>query len=286
MISTLILTKNEQVDLPGCLASLAWCDDIHVLDSFSVDRTVAIAEAAGVRVAQRKFDDFATQRNYALAELPFKYKWVLIVDADERPAESLATELALAIAGAESDVGGFRLRRRDYFRDTWLKHAQLSPFFTRVVRPHAARYTRTVNELLEVDGRLLNLKSPLFHYPFSKGLSHWLTKHDLYSAMEAELIVNGRSLQSPSLEIAFLSSDFHQRRLHQKAIFYKLPARPLIKLCYMLFIRGALLDGSAGVTYSILQSFYEYMIVLKTRELRTAASHRSETHLRDAMEAR
>jgi hypothetical protein len=62
--------------------------------------------------------------------------------------------------------------------------------------------------------------------------------------------------------------DFHTRRLHQKAIFYRMPGRPLIKWLYMMFVRGAVLDGAAGVTYATLQAFYEVMIVLKTKELR------------------
>ena len=66
MISVLILTKNEAQDLPGCLASVAWSDDVQVFDSFSTDQTVAIAQAAGANVVQRRFDDYAAQRNAAL----------------------------------------------------------------------------------------------------------------------------------------------------------------------------------------------------------------------------
>jgi hypothetical protein len=75
-------------------------------------------------------------------------------------------------------------------------------------------------------------------------------------------------LQNPSLRAALRGPGFHTRRLHQKAFFYRMPARPLIKWCYMMFVRGAILDGAAGVAYATLQSFYEYLIVLKTRELR------------------
>jgi hypothetical protein len=85
--------------------------------------------------------------------------------------------------------------------------------------------------------------------------------------MEAELIVRQQGLQNPSLRTALTHSDFHTRRLHQKALFYRMPARPLIKWCYMIFVRGAILDGAAGIAYATLQAFYEYLIVLKTREL-------------------
>jgi hypothetical protein len=74
---------------------------------------------------------------------------------------------------------------------------------------------------------------------------------------------------------ALTHADFHQRRLHQKAIFYRLPCRPILKFFYMTFVRGAILDGHAGLAYAALQSFYEYLIVLKTRELaRTAGPFR------------
>src|ERR1019366_8550219 len=169
---------------------------------------------------------------------------------------------------AAPHIGGFRLRRRDFLFNTWLKHAQLSPFYIRLVRPDRSHYAREVNEVLEVEGAILDLTQPLNHFPFSKGISHWVTKHNQYSSMEAEIIFYQQGLQNPSLKTALTDSDFHPRRLHQKALFYRMPGRPLIKWCYMMFVRGALLDGPAGVAYATLASIYEYMIVLKTKELR------------------
>jgi len=169
---------------------------------------------------------------------------------------------------APANNAGFRLRRRDFLFGTWLKHAQISPYYIRLVRVGHARYTRAVNEVLEVDGPVAELLHPLNHFPFSKGMEHWVAKHNRYSTMEAELIVRQQGLQNPSLRAALMHPDFHTRRLHQKALFYRMPARPLLKWCYMMFLRGAVLDGMAGVTYATLQSFYEYLIVLKTRELR------------------
>src|SRR5207249_1775242 len=84
MISVLILTLNEEENLPRCLESLSWSDDIHVLDSFSTDRTVQIARAAGARVEQRAFDNWAAHQNWALKNIPFKHPWVYYSDADER----------------------------------------------------------------------------------------------------------------------------------------------------------------------------------------------------------
>ena len=267
MISVLILTRNEALDLPGALASVACSDDIHILDSHSTDATPAIALAAGAHLHQRTFDDYATQRNFGLA-LPFRHPWLLILDADERPTPALCREMQLRAADAPPDISAYRLRRRDFLFGTWLKHAQLSPFYLRLVRPARARYTRTINEVLEIDGSIADLAEPLDHFPFSKGIAHWLSKHNRYSTLEARLIHSQQGLQNPSLKTALTGPDFHTRRLHQKALFYRLPGRPLIKWCYMMFVRGALLDGPAGITYATLQSIYEYLIVLKTEELR------------------
>jgi len=267
MISVLILTKNEEHDLPGALASVAWSDDVHVFDSHSTDATVEIAHAAGAVVHSRTFDDYAAQRNAALA-VAFKHPWVLLLDADERPTPELSAEMQRVVTEAPANTAGFRLRRRDFLFGTWLKHAQISPYYIRLVRPERAKYTRAINEVIEVDGPVAELTQPLDHFPFSKGISHWIEKHNRYSTMEAELIFRQQGLQNPSLRAAFFGPDFSTRRLHQKALFYRMPGRPLIKWLYMMFVRGAVLDGAAGVAYATLQSIYEYMIVLKTRELR------------------
>lgn len=277
MISVLILTKDEEEDLPGCLASVAWSDDVHVFDSFSSDQTMAIAEGCGARVHQRKFDNYASHRNAALLRCSFKYPWVFLLDADERVTPGLAAEMQRVAPGAPSSVAGYKVRRRDFLWGRWLKHAQISPFYIRLVRPEAAQYTRAINEVLEVAGDVRELDEPLDHYPFSKGMAHWLHKHNTYSTMEAELIARNQGLQAPSWRTALRSKNFHERRMHQKALFYKLPGRPLIKWFYMMMVRRAFLDGGPGVVYATLQAFYEYMIVLKTHELRLGAPPEGST---------
>lgn len=268
MISVLILTRNEESDLPQCLQSVTWCDDIHVFDSVSSDRTAAIAESAGARVTQRAFDNFAAQRNAALEQLPFKYKWVLILDADERIPRDLAAEMHLFVGEAPDRVCAARLRRRDFLYGTWLKHAQLSPYYIRLVRRGRVRYEREVNEVLKVDGAIVDLHQPFDHYPFSKGMTHWIAKHNVYSTMEAEQLLKQRQGEiKGSLRRALFDRDFNERRVHQKQIFYRMPLRPLVRFLYSYFVRGGVLDGKAGLTYALLQGFYEYFIVLKTREL-------------------
>ena len=119
-----------------------------------------------------------------------------------------------------------------------------------------------------MEGLIGDLKEPLDHFPFSKGMAHWIAKHNTYSTMEAELIVRGQGLLRPSWRSALRDPDFHTRRLHQKALFYKLPARPLLKWLYMVVVRRSFLDGWAGMTYATLQAIYEYFIVLKVNELK------------------
>jgi glycosyltransferase involved in cell wall biosynthesis len=264
-VSVLILTKNEEANLPGCLASLKWSDDIHVLDSGSIDSTREIATAAGAKVITRPFDNYASQRNYGLG-LSFAHRWLLILDADERIPPALASEMIDFVANVASDVAGARLRRRDIWDGCWLKHAQVTPYYVRLVRLGHVHYEREINENLLVDGAIADLCQPFDHFPFSRGIDHWIDRHNVYSHMEAALIA-GRSIPKASWRSALLSKDIAERRKHQKAIFYRLPARPLIKFAYMMFIRGAVLDGWPGIRYALLQSIYEYMIVLKTREL-------------------
>jgi glycosyltransferase involved in cell wall biosynthesis len=266
VISVLILTRNEEQDLPGCLDSVAWCDDIHVLDSESTDRTTEIARQRGATVTTRRFDSYASQRNAGM-QLPFRHAWVLVLDADERPTPELSAEMPPAVAIAPEHVAGFRIRRRDFLWGTWLKHAQMTPYYVRLLRVGKAHYTREVNEILEVDGDIRELRAPFDHLAFSKGISHWIAKHNDYSSKEAALLASGDATQGASLYQALFARNFHERRIAQKAIFYELPARPLIKWCYLMFVRGAVLDGAAGFMYTTLQSFYEFLIEVKRREL-------------------
>jgi glycosyltransferase involved in cell wall biosynthesis len=266
VISVLILTHNEEQDLPGCLDSVAWCDDIHILDSGSTDRTTEIARQRGATVTTRRFDTYAAQRNASM-QLPFRHAWVLALDADERATAELSAEILPAVAAAPAQVSGFRIRRRDFLWGTWLKHAQMTPYYVRLLRVGHAHYTRDVNEVVEVNGDIREMHAPFDHLAFSKGISHWVAKHNAYSSKEAELLANGNATRGASLYQALFARNFHERRVAQKAIFYELPARPLIKWCYMMFVRGALLDGPAGVMYATLQSFYEFLIEVKRQEL-------------------
>jgi len=277
MISVLILTRNEEKDLPGCLESVSWSDDIHVFDSFSDDRTVEIARARGANVVQRAFDGYASQRNAALRSLPYRNEWLFMLDADERPTPALVEEMRDAVAHPRPGVNAYRLPIHYYLNGSRLKHSQMTPLYLRLVRPAMVRYEREVNEVLKVEGETGELRHPMNHYPFSKGIAWWLERHNAYSTMEAEVVASGGFLENASLKTALFGKTFHLRRAAQKALFYRMPARPLVKWLYLMLVRRAILDGKAGVQYVNLQTIYEYMIVLKTRELLREKAVRAHT---------
>jgi glycosyltransferase involved in cell wall biosynthesis len=267
VISILILTKNEEQDLPGCLDSVRWSDNVHVYDSYSTDRTLEIAEAAGARITQRHFDSWSSHQNWGLANISFRHPWVVYLDADERVTPELAANLRRAIENPGDKVA-FRIQRRDFWGERWLKHVQASSYYMRLFRPEKMRYERLVNPVSIADGPVGELEGYLDHYPFSKGISHWISRHNSYSSLEAQQILQNRAAGGQFSPVqAFVARDRNQRRFHQKELFYRMPARPLVKFLLLYVGKGGFLDGRAGFNYATLQSFYEYMIVLKTKEL-------------------
>lgn len=267
MVSVLILTKNEEQDLPACLASVSWCDDIQVYDSFSDDKTIEIATAAGATITRRKFDNWAAHQNWGVQNIKFKYPWVLYIDADERVSEGLYKSLQQF--NPDNVHAAFEIRRRDFaWNGTWLKHAQVSPYYLRLFRPEKMRYERLVNPLSVPAGTVARIEGYLDHYPFSKGIRFWFARHLGYADMEAAMRLQQMNAgEKFSVRKALFGTDFTQRRYHQKGLFYQLPGRPLIKWLYMVVVRRAFLDGRAGITYATMQAIYEYFIVLKTKEL-------------------
>src|ERR1700744_2011369 len=159
-VSVLILTLNEERNLSECIDSCAWCTDIVVFDSFSSDRTTQIAAHKGVRLFQRPFDNYAAQRNAALTEVKYQPPWVLMLDADERTPADLVEEMTTAIGGANEDLVLFRMRRKDFFMDRWLRRSSGYPsWFGRLVRVGRVRVEREVNEEYIADGNVAHLKS-------------------------------------------------------------------------------------------------------------------------------
>jgi len=274
-ISVLILTKNEQQDLPGCLHSVAWSDDVHVYDSGSTDETVSIAQVHGARVTTRSYPDSAApfggdeaaHRNWGLRHIPFKHEWVLMLDADERATPELIAAMA-AMLKQPANCAAWRIHRRDYFLGTWIRHVTPTPFKICLIKPAAVRYERIINPVTIVDGPVGDMDAHFDHFPFSKGLSHWFARHNGYSTFEAKHIVHGeRGSGEFKLGQALFARDANVRRMHQKALYYRLPLRPLVMFLGLYIGKRGFLDGRAGLVYATLRAIYEYMIVLKVTEM-------------------
>jgi glycosyltransferase involved in cell wall biosynthesis len=280
MISVVILTFNEEANLERCLRSVAWCDDVLIIDSFSTDNTLQIAREFGARVIQRSFEDFATQRNFALDQGALKYDWVFHLDADEEITPVLATEIrSIAKTG---DLAAYRVASKLIWNGQWLRHAGLFPWYqVRFGQKRALRFCQTGHGQRElVPPELVGtLRSPLMHYPFSKGVHDWIEKHNRYSTAEARLNASNRR-ELGSLVGNILARNQDERRRALKQLFARLPFRPTARFLYMFVFRGGLLDGRAGLTYCRLLAWYERMIVLKEREARI--SHRSPPPLATA----
>jgi glycosyltransferase involved in cell wall biosynthesis len=267
MISILILTLNEERNLPACLEAVKWSQDIVVLDSFSSDRTVEIAQAAGARVVQRRFDNWAAHQNWALQNIRFKHPWVYYSDADEIVTPELRDELRAIAANPKERRVAFRVRYKNYFMGKWIRHCGIYPaWILRFFRPDKVRWERLVNPVPVVDGAEGRLQHHFEHYSFSKGLNAWFDKHNRYSWQEAEESL--KSLAAGRLPWRdLIVRDAARRRRALKEFSFRLPCRPLLRFLYMYVLRLGFLDGWAGFTYCRLLTIYEYMIVLKTKEI-------------------
>jgi len=287
MLSVLILTHNEEHDLPGCLKALYWCDDLIVYDSYSTDRTEFIAKSFGARIIRRPGQDLsisfggdeAFHRNWALRQIPFQYPWLLVLDADERLSTNAYYEIQHLLSTNFSDQPelstvppvAYQLRRRDFFHTRQLKHVQVTPWYIRLFRPEFVHYERLVNPVTVVTGPVATIHGYINHYPFSKGLSHWLERHNIYSTLEAiELSSSNMDLKFITIYQAAFSSSFSQRRFCQKKLFCSLPYRPVVKFVWLYFLKRGFLDGRPGLIYALLQAIYEFYIVLKIQEMKNS----------------
>lgn len=266
MISVIILTYNEELDLPGCLGSLAWCDDVHIVDSGSTDQTQSIAQASGVHFAHHAFESFGKQRNWALENSVLRHDWVLFLDADERSTAVFETAMRQVIDSAEEEVAGFYCCWKLMLRDQWLKYSDTFPKWQfRLLRRGRARFTDYGHgqKEAEIQGRLDYLRVPYLHFAFSKGWTAWLERHNRYSSLEARA-----RLDLPVRWQNLFSLHGSARNQALKPLLSRIPGWPLISFLVRFIAKGGFLDGRAGLTYSINMAYYEFLIRLKMEELR------------------
>ncbi len=272
MISILILTLNEEQNLPRCLDSVAWSDDVLIVDSFSTDRTVEIARSRGARVLQNQFENFARQRNFGLHEGKLKHEWVLHLDADEVVTPELQAELKALADRSEHDA--YRVASKMMFQGQWLKYSGLYPSYqVRFGRREKLNFQQVGHGQRESlnSGSVGTLRESLLHYSFSKGLTDWIGRHNRYSTAEAAHFAasaGNRAMDWPGIFV-FTNPTRRQRAL--KDGFSMFPCRPELKFFYMYFFRLGFLDGRAGFTYCRLLAMYEFLIVTKIREMQHRA---------------
>ena len=189
MIVAIILTKDEVDHIVACIDSVApWVDQVVVFDSYANDEVCALAETAGATVHRRPFDNFAAQRQAALAVVDAE--WVLFVDADERVTPALGEEIQRVIA--DPALNGYWIPRRNYIVGHEMRYGGYYPDYQlRLLRRTAAQYDtkREVHELVDVGGAEGKLQEPFIHYNYAS----WAQFHEkqrFYAAYEAQILAN------------------------------------------------------------------------------------------------
>jgi (heptosyl)LPS beta-1,4-glucosyltransferase len=184
-LTAIVLAYNEAQHIEDCLKSLAFADERIVFDSFSTDKTVELARSAGARTIQHNFENYASQRNAALAAAS-NTDWVLFVDADERVNSELAEEIRQVLISP--DAVAYRIPRNNYIFGKLTKGAGWFPDYqTRLLKVGKARYENPVHEVVVLDGELGTLENPFIHYNY-KDLEHFLAKQRKYVRYDAQIM--------------------------------------------------------------------------------------------------
>ena len=285
-ISVLVPVKNEQANIGACLRRLAWAKQVTVIDSQSTDDTIAIAQAFDAEVYQfhyNKSEGWPKKKNWALAHVPWRHEWVLIVDADEHITPELAREIDRVVSGQPApDNGcgdGYWIKRKFMFLGRWLKGGGWYPSWNlRLFKHQQARYERIGdlgdtgtgdNEVHEhpvlITGSAGYLEHPMLHYAY-RDLDTWIEKHNRYTTWEA----HAWGAKDAGVVRARLFGSTIERHRWLKKHARDLPARPLLRFCFDYFVRRGFLDGYPGFVMAVNMAWYEYMSIAKRREMQIA----------------
>lgn len=234
MISAVVLTKNEEKNIKDCLKTLAWCDEVVVIDDYSKDQTVNIAKKMGAKVFKRRLNDnYASQRNYGLGKA--RGDWILFVDADERIIDKLANEVKIIIK--DKKLNGYYLKRQDIVWGKRLKYGETANVkLLRLGRKGAGEWQRRVHETWEIKGRKGELKEPLLHYPHPT-IAEFLEEINFYSSLNArEFLKEGK-----------------------RAGLIQIIAYPLGKFLKNYILRFGFLDGTPGMMIALMMSLHSFL---------------------------
>lgn len=266
-VSILILTLNEEKNLPACLTSVACFDDVVVLDSGSTDRTSAIALAAGARVFTHPFQGFAAQRNHAHGTIAFRHDWVFHLDADESMTPELAHECAAL--DPERALDGYYVAPRMLFHGNWLRRCTDFPAWqARFVRARGFRFIQAGHGQREApEMRMGRLAGNYLHDISVDDEIEWEARHRRYAREEAEQFLAGHQSWRSTLGQLVAGPPLARRRA-LKRLSYLLPFRPQLRFFYQYILRGGFLDGAGAVRYCGLLARYEGIASAEIRNLR------------------
>jgi len=263
-----VLTYNEERNLAACLcSSLQLTSRVLVVDSFSTDATLAIAESFAVPVFQHVWSHWADQRNWAMDHVPIDTGWILFLDADETLTEELRAEMRAAVRAASSGLNGLYIRRRFVFLGRWLRHGGYANIWVlRLVRHGCARVVPSAGrEYFQVKGRVERLRYDMIHDDH-KPISAWVAKHDRIAGLEAAIA--GRSGQVAGAGGSELEGSARNRLRRMVVDRIPLTAQSFLLFTYRYVVRLGFLDGWEGFAYYFLHDLrFPFLIAVKHREL-------------------
>jgi glycosyltransferase involved in cell wall biosynthesis len=270
-LTVVILTYNEEIHIERCINNvIGWAANVFILDSFSTDETTELALKSGAEVFYRRFDDYSSQRNFAIKELPVKTEWMLFLDADEYLTEALKNEITFTLS-TNNDISGYYIKRRFYFMNKWIRYGGYYPtWLLRLFKTKMATCEGNVNEHIQVTGKTSNLKND-FIDDNKKGFSSWIDKHNNYSTMEAEQLFQLK-MQAMQKGIKIGKEQAQRKHWVKLVLWNRLPVlvRPMIYFLYRYFLRLGFLDGRKGFIYHFMQGYVFWMWVdIKYLELKS-----------------
>ena len=246
-LTVTVITRNEASNIAAALESVAWADEIIVIDSHSSDDTVAIARRLATRVEIRDWPGYGAQKNHAAGLA--SNDWILSIDADERVTPGLAREIREILSGNPA-APGYRIPRVAFYLGRWIRSTDWYPDYQlRLYDRRAGRWDeRRVHESLRLEGSPGVLRQELQHYPY-RNISHHVQTIDRYTTLAAQdWLAAGRRAGT-------VQAFFH----------------PRFAFLRNYVLKGGFRDGSAGLLVSILNSFYVFLKFAKLWELQSAA---------------
>lgn len=284
-ISVIILTFNEEKHIERCIKSLQpFTIDIFIIDSFSTDTTVDIAESLGAKVYQNKWlGNHAIQFQWGLDNCPIETEWVMKMDADEYVLPGLALEIKEKLGSLSDDISGVYIKRRVYFMDKWIKHGSYYPIWLlRIWRfKHGRIEERWMDEHIKLsEGKTIQFENDLVD-DNKNNLTWWTEKHNNYSTREAVDILNilHGFIRYDEVEPIFFGSQ-EQRKRWLKIRYAALPlfVRPFLYFNWRYFFKLGFLDGKPGLIWHFLQGFwYRFLVDAKIYQIKKMAKDKNKT---------